>query len=64
MGDAPKHPYAYTPETLAVRWAVSAATVRNLIREGKLRSFSVGRQMRIRPQWVEEFEAAGEASGR
>lgn len=27
--------YAFTPETLAAQWEVSAATVRNLVREGQ-----------------------------
>jgi excisionase family DNA binding protein len=53
---------AYTPETLGAVWGVSAATVRNLIHRGDLRGFRVGRQFRIRPQAVEEFEAR-QASG-
>lgn len=48
--------YAYTPETLAERWEVSAATVRNLVREGALRAFRVGRQIRIRPDDVNAYE--------
>jgi excisionase family DNA binding protein len=51
-------PYVYTPESLAKRWSVSAATVRTLVREGQLRAFRVGRQIRIRPEWVEQFERA------
>jgi excisionase family DNA binding protein len=59
MDEAGRHgPYAYTPESLAERWDVSAATVRTLVREGRLRAFRVGRQIRIRPEWVEEFERA------
>lgn len=47
---------AFTPETLATYWGVSSATVRGLIRKGELRAFHVGRQMRIRPEWVVEYE--------
>lgn len=50
--------YAYTPETLADRWEVSAATVRNLVRAGSLRAFRVGRQIRIRPDDVTAYEDA------
>lgn len=48
--------YAYTPETLGDHWGVSAATVRNLVREGSLRAFRVGRQIRIRPDDVNAYE--------
>jgi excisionase family DNA binding protein len=44
--------YAYTPETLAKAWEVSPSTVRTLVREGQLRAFRVGRQIRIRPDDV------------
>jgi excisionase family DNA binding protein len=50
--------YAYTAETLAKAWGVSAATVRTLVRQGELRAFRVGRQIRIRPEAVEEYEAS------
>ncbi|MCV0413478.1 MAG: helix-turn-helix domain-containing protein [Brevundimonas sp.] len=49
-------PYAYTPETLARVWDVSSATVRNLVREGQIRAFRIGRQIRIRPEAVTEYE--------
>jgi excisionase family DNA binding protein len=48
--------YAYTPETLAEQWEVSSATVRNIIRAGQLRAFRIGRQIRIRPEAVTEYE--------
>lgn len=50
--------YAYTPETLAALWDVSAATVRNLVRKGALRSFRIGRQIRIRAEAVRAYEDA------
>jgi excisionase family DNA binding protein len=56
--DPPKHRYAYTAATLAERWDVSAATVRNLVRAKELRAFKVGRQIRIRPEAVDEYEAS------
>ena len=49
-------PYAYTPETLAEQWDVSSATVRNLVRAGQIRAFRIGRQIRIRPEAVTEYE--------
>lgn len=48
--------YAFTPESLADRWEVCPATVRNLVRQGALRAFRIGRQIRIRPEAVEEYE--------
>ena len=54
---------AFTPETLGNYWGVSAATVRNLVRDGALRAFKVGRQIRIRPEAVEEYECqSGESA--
>jgi excisionase family DNA binding protein len=55
--------YAYTPETLADLWEVSAATVRNLVRAGELRAFRIGRQIRIRPEAVTEYEGRQCQSG-
>ncbi len=46
----------YTPNSLADRWGCSAQTVRNLISEGRLRAFRVGRLFRIKPEAVEEYE--------
>ena len=48
--------YAYTVETLAKIWGVSAGTVRNLVNTGELKALRVGRQIRIRPEHVEEYE--------
>ena len=50
----------YTAETLAERWGVCSGTVRNLIRARKLKAFKVGRQIRIRPEAVEEYEKGRE----
>lgn len=36
--------YAFTPEKLAERWEVSAATVRTLVRAGDLRAFRVAKK--------------------
>jgi excisionase family DNA binding protein len=49
-------PYAFTPDTLAERWGVSGATIRSLIRSKQLRFIRIGRQYRIRPEHVEEYE--------
>ncbi|WP_127045186.1 helix-turn-helix domain-containing protein [Pseudorhodobacter sp. E13] len=50
----PERPY--TPDTLAARWQCSAETVRNLIKQGKLEGFRLGRMFRIPAQAVEEYE--------
>jgi len=55
--------YAYSAETLAERWGVSSATVRNLVRSGDLKAFRIGRQIRIRPQDVEAYEASTATGG-
>lgn len=55
-GDLAMTPYAYTPETLAELWEVSPATIRNLVRGGGLKAFRIGRQIRIRPEAVSEYE--------
>ncbi|WP_226549544.1 helix-turn-helix domain-containing protein [Celeribacter naphthalenivorans] len=46
----------YTHNSLAERWDCSAQTVRNLISEGRLRAFRVGRMFRLKPEAVEEYE--------
>ena len=46
----------YTPDTLAERWGCSAQTVRNIISQGDLPAFRVGRLFRIKPEAVEEYE--------
>lgn len=50
----------YTPERLAERWECSAATIRNLCRDGKLAHFKVGKEYRIPLRIVEGIEACGE----
>jgi excisionase family DNA binding protein len=54
---------AHTPETLGRLWGVSAATVRNLVRSKKLKAFRIGRQIRIRPEHVEEYETSTTTGG-
>ena len=46
----------FTPETLAERWLCSAETVRQLVHQGRLRAFRVGRMIRIPLVAVEEYE--------
>lgn len=57
------HRYAFTAETLGAHWGVSSATVRNLVRSGQLKAFRIGRQIRIRPEHVEEYEASTTTGG-
>lgn len=47
----------FTPETLADRWGVSAASIRNKCNAGDLRHFRFGRLYRIPAAVVEEIEA-------
>ncbi|AXQ93163.1 DNA-binding protein [Cereibacter sphaeroides] len=47
----------FTPETLAERWGVSAASVRNQCAAGTLPHFRFGRLYRIPARAVEEIEA-------
>jgi len=56
MGEATR---PYTVDRLAERWECSAATVRALVSSGRLRAMRVGRLIRVRPEWVEEFECGG-----
>lgn len=47
----------YTPDSLAERWGCSAETIRNMIRDGRLQGFRVGRRLfRIPAAVVEEIE--------
>lgn len=46
----------FTPETLALRWKVSAATIRNQCNEKTLPHFRLGRLYRIPAAIVEEIE--------
>ena len=47
---------AYTCQTLAEEWSVSAATIRNLVRRGELKAFRVGRQIRIKFDEAEAYK--------
>lgn len=46
----------FTPESLAMHWDVSAASIRNMCQSGELRHFRVGRLYRIPAAAVEELE--------
>ncbi|WP_363311545.1 excisionase family DNA-binding protein [uncultured Devosia sp.] len=46
----------YTPETLADRWGCSSQHVRDLVGNGRLKAFRVGRLIRIPAATVREFE--------
>jgi len=46
----------YTPSTLAIRWQCSERHIRNLISHGDLKSFKLGKLLRITKQAVEEYE--------
>jgi excisionase family DNA binding protein len=46
-----------TPSEVAERWRVSDQTVLNACRDGKLRHFRIGRQIRIHPDAVLKCEA-------
>jgi len=55
---------ALRPEDVAARWECSEATVRRMLRDGRLRGFRVGGKLwRIRPEVVEEFECQNETDG-
>lgn len=51
-------------EAVATLLSVSVGTVRRLIRDGVLRSARVGRQHRVRVDWVEEMLNTNERSNR
>ncbi|WP_425541637.1 helix-turn-helix domain-containing protein [Phaeobacter gallaeciensis] len=46
----------FTPETLGLRWGVSATTIRNMCNQGDLIHFRLGRLYRIPAAVVEEKE--------
>lgn len=51
------NPTILTPEMVADRWGISTTTVRQLCKDGRLRSFRVGTKLlRITISAVEEFE--------
>lgn len=45
----------FTPSTAADYLHVNVRTVRNFIRDGRLRAARVGRAYRIRRAWLDEF---------
>ena len=49
----------YTPDTLADRWGCSGEKVRQLVKQGQLRGFRIGRMIRIPVSAVEEYEQCG-----
>lgn len=52
---------AYSVATLAGHWEYSTSAIRKLIAKGELRAFRVGKLIRIMPDAVAEYEAAGHA---
>ena len=50
-----------TVAEVADRWQCCERTVYQQIETGALRSFGVGRLIRIRPEWIEAFECGEEA---
>lgn len=55
----PAEPRAFTPATLAKRWACSERHVRNMIDRGELPSFRFGTLIRVRLDDVQAYEARG-----
>ena len=49
-------PQAYTPESLAAHWGVSATSIRAQCRAGQIRHFKLGKLYRIPVKVVEEIE--------
>lgn len=45
----------YTVAEVAAILRCSQTTVRELLRSGELRSYRVGRNVRVRPEWLDEF---------
>lgn len=50
------HPYVYRVEQVARLWGCSSHHVRALINRGELKAMRIGRLIRIRPEWVKEYE--------
>lgn len=58
------HPNVYTPQTLAARWNVSVAAIRNMIERGDLPAFRPGGKIiRISPAAVAAHESGQSAAG-
>ena len=49
----------YTPQELAERWSCNPHTVYNLINAGELKTFRVGRQIRVTAEEVRRYEGGG-----
>lgn len=60
MKGMPERPF--TPETLAERWSCSAKNVREMCRDGRLKSFRVGKMYRIAAATVADFERGDQAA--
>lgn len=45
----------FSPEEIAQLLGIAAYTVRELCRRGKMRHARVGRRIRIKRQWAEEY---------
>lgn len=52
----------YTPDTLAKEWGCSGQHIRNLIKDGRLKAFRLGKLFRIPQAYVEEFVCQNIAS--
>ena len=52
----------FTPDTLAKRWGCSATKVRQMIKEGELSGFRLGKLIRIPAIEVQRFESAETAA--
>ena len=59
MKEAAEARRAQSPQSLAKRWACSDHLVRTLIHSGKLKGFRYGKLLRVTPEEVARFEAAG-----
>ncbi|EKF40018.1 hypothetical protein NA8A_23003 [Nitratireductor indicus C115] len=59
MSDS-SEPHVYTPRTLAEYWGCSERHVRNLTKSGELRSFRIGKLIRVRSDWALDFQKAQE----
>lgn len=56
VAEPPKPPNVYSPRTLALDWGCSERHIRNLINEGELRAWRLGKLLRINVQEVEDFK--------
>ena len=55
-------PNVYSPRTLANSWGCSERHIRNLINNGQLRAFRVGKLLRIEPKAVEDYQCRNTVS--